>query len=424
MGAMETIILGVVVFILMIVALVLVLMAARSKLVNSAEVTININHGEKALAARAGGNLLNVLSENKIFIPSACGGKGSCGVCKVDIHDGGGSMLPTEESHISRGEARAGCRLACQVKVKGDMEIELEPEIFGVRKWECTVRSNHNVATFIKEFVIDLPEGENVPFRAGGYIQIDCPPHVQKYSDFIIEDEYREDWDKFDMWRFVSNVNDTVTRAYSMANYPEEYGMIMLNIRVASPPWNMPDAPPGIMSSFIFGCEPGDNVTISGPFGEFFAKDTDNEMVFVGGGAGMAPMRSHIFDQFKRIKTDRKVSFWYGARSFREAFYLEDFDGIQEEFDNFMWHVALSDVLEEDEWDNPESTSRQSLGCQEGYVGYIHNIVYEHYLKDHESPEDIEYYLCGPPIMNTSVINMLINLGVEPENIALDDFGG
>ena len=399
-------------------------MAARSKLVNSAEVTININHGEKALAARAGGNLLNVLSENKIFIPSACGGKGSCGVCKVDIHDGGGSMLPTEESHISRGEARAGCRLACQVKVKGDMEIELEPEIFGVRKWECTVRSNHNVATFIKEFVIDLPEGENVPFRAGGYIQIDCPPHVQKYSDFIIEDEYREDWDKFDMWRFVSNVNDTVTRAYSMANYPEEYGMIMLNIRVASPPWNMPDVPPGIMSSFIFGCEPGDNVTISGPFGEFFAKDTDNEMVFVGGGAGMAPMRSHIFDQFKRIKTDRKVSFWYGARSFREAFYLEDFDGIQEEFDNFMWHVALSDVLEEDEWDNPESPSRQSLGCQEGYVGYIHNIVYEHYLKDHESPEDIEYYLCGPPIMNTSVINMLINLGVEPENIALDDFGG
>jgi Na+-transporting NADH:ubiquinone oxidoreductase subunit F len=363
MGAMETITLGVVVFILMIVALVLVLMAARSKLVNSAEVTININHGEKALAARAGGNLLNVLSENKIFIPSACGGKGSCGVCKVDIHDGGGSMLPTEESHISRGEARAGCRLACQVKVKGDMEIELEPEIFGVRKWECTVRSNHNVATFIKEFVIDLPEGENVPFRAGGYIQIDCPPHVQKYSDFIIEDEYREDWDKFDMWRFVSNVNDTVTRAYSMANYPEEYGMIMLNIRVASPPWNMPDAPPGIMSSFIFGCEPGDNVTISGPFGEFFAKDTDNEMVFVGGGAGMAPMRSHIFDQFKRIKTDRKVSFWYGARSFREAFYLEDFDGIQEEFDNFMWHVALSDVLEEDEWDNPESTSCQFFGC-------------------------------------------------------------
>ena len=424
MDPTQTIILGVIVFILMIVALVVVLMVARSKLVNSAEVTININHGEQALAARAGGNLLNVLSENKIFIPSACGGKGSCGVCKVDIHSGGGSMLPTEGSHISRGEARAGCRLACQVKVKGDMEIEIEPEIFGVRKWECTVRSNHNVATFIKEFIIDLPEGESVPFRAGGYIQIDCPPHVQKYEDFIIEEEYRDDWDKFDMWRFVSNVNDTVTRAYSMANYPEEYGMIMLNIRIASPPWNMPDVPPGIMSSYIFGCEPGDKVTISGPFGEFFAKDTDNEMVFVGGGAGMAPMRSHIFDQFKRIKTDRKVSFWYGARSFREAFYLEDFDGIQEEFDNFVWHVALSDVIEEDDWDNPEAPSRQSLGCREGYVGYIHNIVYEHYLKDHDSPEDIEYYLCGPPIMNTSVINMLINLGVEPENIALDDFGG
>jgi len=424
MDPTQTIILGVIVFILMIVALVVVLMIARSKLVNSAEVTININHGEQALAARAGGNLLNVLSENKIFIPSACGGKGSCGVCKVDIHDGGGSMLPTEESHISRGEARAGCRLACQVKVKGDMEIEIEPEIFGVRKWECTVRSNHNCATFIKEFILDLPEGENVPFRAGGYIQIDCPPHVVKYSDFIIEEEYREDWDKFDMWRFVSDVKDTVTRAYSMANYPEEYGMIMLNVRIASPPPRMPDVPPGIMSSYIFGCEPGDKVTISGPFGEFFAKETDSEMVFVGGGAGMAPMRSHIFDQFKRIKTTRKVSFWYGARSFREAFYLEDFDGIQGDFENFEWHVALSDVIEEDDWDNPEAPSRQSLGCRKGYVGYIHNVVYDNYLKDHESPEDIEYYLCGPPIMNTSVIDMLINLGVEPENIALDDFGG
>jgi Na+-transporting NADH:ubiquinone oxidoreductase subunit F len=399
-------------------------MVARSKLVNSEAVTISINEGTKDLQAKAGGNLLNVLSENKIFIPSACGGKGSCGVCKVHIHDGGGSMLPTEESHISRGEAREGCRLACQVKVKSDMSIEIEPEVFGVRKWECTVRSNHNVATFIKEFVIDLPAGENVPFRAGGYIQIDCPPHVQQYSDFIIEDEYRGDWDRFNMWQFTSNVKEEVTRAYSMANYPEEEGMIMLNIRVASPPPRMPDVPPGIMSSFIFGRVPGDKVTISGPFGEFFAKETDNEMVFIGGGAGMAPMRSHIFDQFKRINTDRTVSFWYGARSFREAFYLEDFDGIQSENDNFVWHVALSDVIEEDDWDNAEAPSRQSLGCKEGYVGYIHNVVYDEYLKNHESPEDIEYHLCGPPMMNTSVINMLLDLGVEPENIALDDFGG
>ena len=424
MDATQTIILGVAVFIMMIVALVVFLMVARSKLVNSAAVTININEGEKALSANAGTNLLNVLSAEKIFIPSACGGKGSCGVCKVHIHSGGGSMLPTEEGHISRGEARSGCRLACQVKVKNDMDIEIEPEIFGVRKWECTVRSNHNVATFIKEFIIDLPEGESVPFRAGGYIQIDCPPHVQKYSDFDIEEEYRGDWDNFDMWRFVSNVKDEVTRAYSMANYPEEYGMIMLNIRVASPPPRMPDVPPGIMSSFIFGRKPGDKVTISGPFGEFFARETNSEMVFIGGGAGMAPMRSHIFDQFKRIKTDRKVSFWYGARSFREAFYLEDFDGIQSEFNNFEWHVALSDVIEEDDWDNVESPSRQSLGCKKGYTGYIHNVVHDEYLKDHESPEDIEYYLCGPPMMNTSVINMLINIGVEEESIMLDDFGG
>ena len=424
MDATSTIILGVAVFILMIVALVVFLMVARSKLVNSAVVTININEGQKELSANAGSNLLNVLAAEKIFIPSACGGKGSCGVCKVHIHSGGGSMLSTEESHISRGEARTGCRLACQVKVKGDMDIEIEPEVFGVRKWECTVRSNHNVATFIKEFVIDLPKGESVPFRAGGYIQIECPPHVQKYSDFIIEKEYREDWDNFDMWRFVSNVKEDVTRAYSMANYPEEYGMIMLNIRIASPPPRMPDVPPGIMSSYIFGRQPGDKVTISGPFGEFFARETDNEMVFIGGGAGMAPMRSHIFDQFKRIKTDRKVSFWYGARSFREAFYLEDFDGIQSEFDNFEWHVALSDVIAEDDWENPEAPSRQPLGCKKGYVGFIHNVVYNEYLKNHDSPEDIEYYLCGPPIMNTSVINMLINLGVEEENIMLDDFGG
>ncbi|MCB9522791.1 MAG: NADH:ubiquinone reductase (Na(+)-transporting) subunit F [Myxococcales bacterium] len=408
---MATAILGVVVFIAIVVALVLVLMVARKRLVNSAEVTILINDDpDKALKTPAGSTLLNILGSNKIFIPSACGGKGSCGVCKVHVHEGGGAMLPTEEGHVSRGEAREGVRLACQVKVKGDMSIEVEPEVFSVKKWECTVRSNHNVATFIKEFIIDLPEGESVPFRAGGYIQIECPPHVVNYKDFIIEEKFREDWDKFDMWRFVSKVDEPVTRAYSMANYPEEYGMIMLNVRIASPPPRQPDVPPGIMSSFIFGCKPGDKVTISGPFGEFFAKETDNEMVFIGGGAGMAPMRSHIFDQFKRLRTTRKVSFWYGARSLREAFYVDHFDKIAEEFDNFEWHLALSDALPEDNWT--------------GYKGFIHQVVLENYLKSHPSPEDVEYYMCGPPMMNSAVISMLENLGVEPENIMLDDFGG
>ena len=279
-----------------------------------------------------------------------------------------------------------------------------------MRKWRCRVRSNHNVATFIKELVLELPEGEEVPFRAGGYIQIECPPHELKYSEFDIEEEYREDWDKFDMWRFVSKVDEPVSRAYSMASYPEEKDIIMLNVRIASPPPNMPDVPPGIMSSYIFNLKPGDEVTISGPFGEFFAKETGNEMVFIGGGAGMAPMRSHIFDQFKRLDTERKVSFWYGARSLREAFYEEHFDGIQSEHDNFKWHLALSDPLPEDEW--------------EGDTGFIHQVVYDKYLKDHPAPEDVEYYMCGPPMMNQAVINMLLDLGVEPENIALDDFGG
>ena len=324
-------------------------------------------------------------------------------------------MLPTEESHISRGEAREGCRLSCQVKVKQDMKIELEPEIFSVRKWKCKVRSNHNVATFIKELILELPEGESVPFRAGGYIQIECPPHVAEYKNFDIEDEYRGDWDKFDMWGFVSKVEDTVVRAYSMANYPEEEGMIMLNVRIASPPWDRAknawaDVPPGIMSSYIFDLKPGDEVIISGPFGEFFAKETEAEMVFIGGGAGMAPMRSHIFDQFRRIKTDRKVSFWYGARSLREAFYIDHFDKIAEENDNFEWHLALSEPLDEDNWD--------------GHTGFIHQVVLDHYLAEHESPEDVEFYMCGPPMMNQAVINMLEDLGVEPENIMLDDFGG
>jgi Na+-transporting NADH:ubiquinone oxidoreductase subunit F len=398
-------------FTFVIVALVAFLMVARSKLVATGEVSIIVNDDpDKAMHTQAGGTLLGTLSANQIFIPSACGGKGSCGVCTVKVTEGGGALLPTEVSHINRGEAREGVRLSCQVKVKGDMKIELPPEIFEVRKWKCTVRSNHNVATFIKELVLELPAGEAVPFRAGGYIQIECPPHVTKYADFDIEDEYREDWDKFDMWRYVSKVDAEVTRAYSMANYPEEKDIIMLNVRVASPPPRAPEGtPPGIMSSYIFGLKPGDEVTISGPFGEFFAKETEAEMMFIGGGAGMAPMRSHIFDQLKRLGSKRKITYWYGARSLREAFYQDEFDELARKHDNFEWHLALSEPLPEDNWD--------------GYVGFIHQVVLDNYLKDHEAPEDIEYYLCGPPMMLKACMQMFEDLGVEEENIAFDDFG-
>jgi Na+-transporting NADH:ubiquinone oxidoreductase subunit F len=409
---MITVLLGVFMFTFVIVSLVVLLMLARRQLVATGNVSIIVNDdATKALTTRAGGTLLGTLSENKIFIPSACGGKGSCGVCKVSVSEGGGALLPTEAGHINRGEAREGCRLSCQVKVKGDMKIELPPEVFSVRKWTCKVRSNHNVATFIKELVLELPEGEAVPFKAGGYIQIESPPHVVNYKDFEIEDEYREDWDKFDMWRYVSKVDEEVVRAYSMASYPEERGIIMLNVRIASPPPRSPEGtPPGKMSSYIFNLKPGDEVIISGPYGEFFAKETDSEMLFIGGGAGMAPMRSHIFDQFKRLQTKRNVTFWYGARSLREGFYEDDFDKIQEEHDNFKWYLALSEPLPEDNWT--------------GYTGFIHQVVHDQYLKDHPAPEDIEYYLCGPPLMLEACKKMLGDLGVEPENILADDFGG
>ncbi len=407
---MITIIFGVLGFVMVILALVLILMAARNKLVPSGEVSIEINgDSEKTLKTQSGSTLLGTLAANQIFVPSACGGKGSCGVCTLTVKDGGGSILPTELSHVSRGEAREGVRLSCQVKVKQDMRIEVPPEVLDVKKWRCKVRSNHNVATFIKELILELPPGEEVPFRAGGYIQIECQPHELSYKTFDIEEEYKADWDQFDLWRYVSKVEEVEERAFSMANYPEEKGIIMLNVRVASPPPRQPDVPPGIMSSYIFNLKPGDEVTISGPYGEFFAKDTDKEMIFVGGGAGMAPMRSHIFDQFRRVHTDRKVSFWYGARSLREAFYVEDFDTIQSENDNFDWHLALSEPLEEDNWD--------------GYTGFIHQVLLDNYLKNHDSPEDCEYYLCGPPMMNEAVQSMLDQLGVEPENIAFDDFG-
>ena len=408
---MTTVALGVFMFTFVILSLVAVLMAAKKKLVAGGAVDIVVNGDPgKAIHVATGGTLLGALADRKIFIPSACGGKGSCGVCKVSVQEGGGAMLPTETGHITRREAREGCRLSCQVKIKQDMEIELPADVFSVRQWKCKVRSNNNVATYIKELVLNLPEGEEVPFRAGGYAQLTCPPHTASYRDFNIEEQYRGDWDKFNLWGLVSKVDEEVSRAYSMANYPEEKGIIMLNIRVATPPERSPDAtPPGRMSSWVFNLKPGDDVTISGPFGEFFAKDTDAEMVFIGGGAGMAPMRSHIFDQFRRLKTDRKVSFWYGARSCREAFYNEDFDAIQEENPNFKWHLALSEPLPEDNWT--------------GYTGFIHQVLLDNYLKQHPAPEDIEYYLCGPPMMISACMNMLDGLGVEPGNILFDDFG-
>ncbi len=406
---MLEIILGVIFFTLIVVALVFIIIGAKSQLVASGDVEILINN-EKKIHVPVGSKLLTALADNHLFVPSACGGGGTCAQCRVKVFEGGGEILPTERSHITKREAEEGDRLSCQVMVKHDMKIEFEDDVFGVKKWECTVKSNHNVATFIKELVLELPEGESIDYRAGGYIQIECPAHVSKYADMVIEERFREDWDKYNLWRFVSEVRVPALRAYSMASYPEEKE-IMLNVRIATPPPGAPDSvPPGIMSSYIFNLKPGDKCIVSGPYGEFFAKDTDNEMVFIGGGAGMAPMRSHIFDQLRRLKSKRKMTFWYGARSKREMFYVEDFDMLAAENDNFEWHCALSDPLPEDNWD--------------GYVGFIHEVIYENYLKNHPAPEDCEYYMCGPPMMNAAVIKMLEDIGVESEHIFLDDFGG
>jgi Na+-transporting NADH:ubiquinone oxidoreductase subunit F len=416
MDGANLIILGVGMFTTIVLVLVAVILMAKSQLVAAGNAKIMINNDPDAtISVPMGGKLLNTLAENKLFVSSACGGGGTCGQCKVHILEGGGEILPTERSHINRGEAREGCRLSCQVTVKGDMKIEVPEEVFSIKKWKCKVRSNYNVATFIKELVLELPEGEDVGFRAGGYIQIECPPHTVDYHDFDIKaadgtERFKGTWDHFKVWDNISKVEETVVRAYSMANYPEEKGIIMLNVRVASPPPRTTGIPPGKMSSWIFNLKPGDEVTISGPYGEFFAKDTKAEMIFIGGGAGMAPMRSHIFDQFKRIGTDRKVTFWYGARSLNEMFYVEDFDGIERDFDNFKWHVALSDPQPEDNWD--------------GLTGFIHQVLYDEYLKNHPAPEDCEYYICGPPMMNAAIMKMLDDLGVEPENILYDDFGG
>lgn len=405
---MTTILLGVALFISMILGLVYIILVARQRLVPQGDVHILVN-GEKDLVVNPGGKLLGALADKGLFISSACGGGGTCGQCRVKVLEGGGSLLPTEEGHINRREAAACERLACQVAVKQNMKVEVPDEVFGVKKWLCTVRSNENRATFIKELVLDLPPGEKMHFRAGGYIQIECPAYELQYSEFDIPTEYRGDWDKFKLWEISSKVTEPVMRAYSMANYPEEDEIIMLNVRIASPPPGK-NVPAGKMSSYIFNLKPGDQVIVSGPFGEFFARETDKEMVFIGGGAGMAPMRSHIYDQLRRLKTKRKMTFWYGARSLREAFYVEEFDQLAAENPNFKWFMGLSDPLPEDNWT--------------GYTGFIHNVLYENYLKNHPAPEDCEYYLCGPPMMNSSVTALLINLGVEPENIMFDDFGG
>ena len=403
-----TIIGGVALFTVVVMLLVSLILVARARLVSSGDVQIEINGDpDRTLTVPAGGKLLNTLADAGIFLSSACGGGGTCAQCKCQIVDGGGSMLPTEEGHFTRGQRRDNWRLSCQVAVKQDMKIEVAPEFFGVKQWETTVLSNDNVATFIKELVLEIPAGESVDFRAGGYVQLEVPPHEVRYADYEIDEQYRGDWEHFGLFKKVSKVNDTTIRAYSMANYPEEKGVIKFNIRIATPPPGT-DFPPGKMSSYVFGLKPGDKVKVFGPYGEFFAKDTDAEMVFIGGGAGMAPMRSHIFDQLRRLNSKRKISFWYGARSLREMFYQDDYNTLAAENDNFDWHVALSDPQPEDNWT--------------GMTGFIHNVVLENYLKNHPAPEDCEYYMCGPPMMNAAVVKMLKDLGVEDENIALDEF--
>ncbi len=410
MAETTEIILGVVMFTGMVLALVAIILGARAQLVSSGAVTIEINGDpEKTITAAAGDKLLQTLASNGVFLSSACGGGGTCAQCKCQVFDGGGSMLPTEESHFTKRDARDGWRLSCQVPVKQDMKIEVEDEVFGVKKWECTVESNPNVATFIKELTLKLPEGESVDFRAGGYVQLECPPYEIDFSSFDIDEEYQGDWKHFKFFDLKAVNKETVIRAYSMANYPEEQGVVKFNIRIATPPPRTEGINPGIMSSYVFDMKPGDKVTVYGPFGEFFARDTDAEMVFIGGGAGMAPMRSHIFDQLKRLKSSRKISFWYGARSLRELFYQDEYDALAAEFENFTWNVAMSDPQPEDNW--------------EGMTGFIHNVLLAEYLSKHPAPEDCEFYMCGPPIMNQAVTNMLLDLGVEPENIMLDDFG-
>ena len=394
-----------------ILILVLILNFAESKLLPQGDVSIKINDNNKIITTRPGATLLSTLANENIFLPSACGGGGTCAMCRCQVLDGGGEILPTETGHINRKDAKDHWRLACQVKIKEDMDIYVPDEVFNIRKWDCTVRSNNNVATFIKELVLELPKGEILDFKAGGYIQIDIPEyHNLSFKDFNVEEEYHPDWDKYKIWDINANNDDDCFRAYSMANHPAEGNIVMLNVRIATPPpalWN--DVPPGIASSYIFNLKPGDRVTISGPFGEFFAKDTDREMVYIGGGAGMAPMRSHLFDLLDTQNSDRKISFYYGARSIREMFYHEDFLKLEKEHPNFTYTVALSEPMAEDNWEGP--------------TGFIHQAVHDLYLKNHEDPTEIEYYMCGPPMMNSAVMKMLDDIGVEQEMIDFDDFG-
>lgn len=405
---------AVVVFLLVVLLLVAVLLYAKKKLTPSGEVTIDINDGEKQLKVEPGQSLLTALGSNKIFLPSACGGGGTCAMCRCQVHDGAGTILPTETGYFTRKEQNADWRLACQVKVREDMKMEIPHEILGIKKWECTVVSNNNVATFIKEFVVKLPEGENLDFKSGGYIQIDVPKIDVDFKDMDIDEKFRDEWVKFNMFDLQMKNPEPTFRAYSMANHPAEGNIVMLNIRIATPPFDRVNGGfmkvnPGICSSFIFSRKPGDKVTISGPYGEFFLKDTDREMMFIGGGAGMAPMRSHLFHLFHTLKSGRKVTFWYGARSKKEIFYEEHFRAIEKEFPNFTFTIALSEPMPEDNWEGP--------------VGFIHQVIYDNYLVKHEEPEDIEFYICGPPMMNAAVTKMLYDLGVPDEMVAFDDFG-
>jgi Na+-transporting NADH:ubiquinone oxidoreductase subunit F len=404
------VLLGVGLFTAIILSLVFVILLARDRLVASGEVNVIVND-DRELHLPVGVKLMQGLADADLFVASACGGGGTCGQCKVRVLSGGGAILPTETSLINKRDASRHYRLSCQVTVKQDMRIRVPDEVFGVRRIQCTVASNNNVASFIKELVLELPAGEELDFKAGGYIQIECPPHDLSYRDFAIDERFRDEWDRYNLWQYDSHVRETVSRAYSMANFPLEKGVVKLNVRIATPPpGSDASIPTGIMSSFIFGLKPGDTVTISGPYGDFFARETENEMVFIGGGAGMAPMRAHIFDQLLRRHSGRKMSFWYGARSLKEVFYREEFDKLATEHTNFEWHLALSEPQPEDDWT--------------GLTGFVHRVVLDEYLNDHEAPEDCEFYLCGPPMMNSAVLKMLDDLGVAKENILLDDFGG
>lgn len=401
--------LGIALFTAIILSLVLVILAARSKLVSTGAVSVVVNN-DRELKIPVGTKLLLGLAEEGILVPSACAGGGSCGQCRVKVLSGGGAILPTETSLINKREAGDHVRLSCQVTVKQNMRVQVPDEVFGVQKFVCEVVSNRSVSTFIKELTLKMPVGEEMEFRAGGYVQIECPPHSLRFAEFDIADRFREEWDRHNLWRYESHVKSSTSRAYSMANFPLEQGIIKLNVRIATPPPGSGDKiPPGIISSFVFGLKPGDQVTVSGPFGDFFARDTDNEMIFIGGGAGMAPMRAHIFDQLKRLHSKRRMSLWYGARSLGEAFYVDEFDALAAEHENFEWHLALSEPLREDNWDGP--------------VGFIHKVLRDDYLAVHPAPEDCEYYICGPPMMNSAVIAMLEDLGVTRDQIMLDDFG-